>query len=238
MSDNIIIFTDTVGIPEQYRPVPASKMIPDWYKNLESYVGGEKKTNGSATTTATAKRCMPLFDAISNGYIISTHSDIFVSQKIDEETKKPYPYYEWANFHAISFHPIEQLPEHPENIGHEYAYPKWNNAWGIKTPPGYSCLFISPMHRESPIIALAGVVDTDTYNAPVNFPFVLKNPLMEGIIPAGTPVIQVIPFKRNSWEMKIGDEKDYIEQRKITNNLRSKFFDSYKNQYRQIKEYK
>lgn len=233
-----IIFTDTLGVPEEYRPIPASKVIPDWYKNLESYISGEKKPDGNAGTSATAKRCMPIFDSISAGYIILTHVDLWVSQRPDETTGKIAPYYEWANFGAISFHPKQQLPEHPDGTGHELAYPKWNNAWAIQTPPGYSTLFISPLHRETPIIALPGVVDTDTYTAPVNFPFVLRDPKMEGIIPVGTPIMQVIPFKREEWEMKIGSNEEREEQAKITTKLRTKFFDSYKTQYRQPKDYR
>ncbi|NBP58057.1 hypothetical protein EBU71_16285 [bacterium] len=235
---NIITFTDTIGIPDEYKPVPADSIIPHWYKNLTSYVGGEKRTDGNAGTTATAKRCMPMFDAISAGYIIFTHADLYISQKFDEETGKDQPYYEWANFGALDFHPIHQLPAHPDNSGHEVSYPKWINAWAIKTPPGYSTLFIPPIHRETPITALSGLVDTDTYSAPVNFPFVLKDPKMDGIIPAGTPIIQVIPIKRESWQMQEGNNQQYIEQQKTRSKLRSKFFDSYKNQYRQIKEYK
>ena len=232
-----ITFTDTIGVPEEYRPVPASKLIPDWYKNLESYIGGDKRPDGNASTTATAKRCMPIFDAISGGYLILTHADLWVSQKPDEEGKL-HPYYEWANFGAIAFHPKQQLPEHPHGAGHEISYPKWTNAWAIQTPPGYSSLFIPPLHRETPIIALSGVVDTDTYTAPVNFPFVLRDPKMDGLIPAGTPIMQVIPFKRDEWEMQIGSQEELIQQVKVTNKLRSVFFDSYKRQYRQVKEYK
>lgn len=233
----IITFTDTIGIPEQYKPVPASSMIPDWYKDLESYLSGEKRPDGNAGTTATAKRCMPIFDAMSGGYLIITHTDLFVSQKEDPDGKI-VPYFEWANYGAISFHPKGQLPEHPDDTGHEVAYPKWMNTWGVKTPSGYSSLFIPPLHRENPIIILPGVVDTDVYNAPVNFPFVLKDPKMEGLIPAGTPIVQVIPFKRDAWKLELGNREDLDSQMNMTKKLRSVFFDSYKRQFRQPKEYR
>jgi hypothetical protein len=233
----VIKFTDTIGIPKEYYPVPASKIIPNWYKDLESYSGGQKRPDGNAGTTATAKRCMPIFDAITGGYIISTHTDLWVSQK-ENDYGKLQPYYEWSYFGAIDFHPKGQLPNHPDGVGHEDSYPKWINAWAIKTPPGYSTLFLSPLHRETPIIVLPGIVDTDVYTAPVNFPFVLRDPKMDGLIPAGTPIMQVIPIKRDEWEMEIGTQEDVIEQEKITAKLRSRFFDSYKNQYRQKKEYK
>jgi hypothetical protein len=113
------------------------------------------------------------------------------------------------------------------------------NPWAIKTPPGYSVLFIQPMHRESVFTILPGVVDTDQYSAAVNFPFVLNEPTkFTGLIPAGTPMAQVIPFKRDSWEMQLGTQEDIQEQVLVVNRLRTKFFDAYKTQYRQLKEYK
>jgi hypothetical protein len=233
-----ITFTDTIGVPEEYRPIPASKIIPDWYKDLESYIGGEKRPDGSGGTTTTAKKCMPIFDSMNAGYIILTHTDLYVSQVEHVPTGKTIQHYEWAKFGAIAFHPKPQLPEHPLGDGHELAYPKWTNAWAITTPPGYSSLFIPPVHRETPILALSGLVDTDTYKPPVNFPFVLKNPKMQGIIPAGTPIVQVIPIKRDKWKMQIGGEKEFIEQSRHANKLGALFFDSYKRQYRQPKEYR
>jgi hypothetical protein len=227
-----ITFTNTAKIPEEYAPKPATASVPDWYKNLESYVGEEKKPNGNGNTSATIKRCMPVFDAITNGYILYTYTDVWISQK-DE-----MPWYEWPSFGPIEFHPVEQAPNHPNRNGHQASYPKWINPWSIQTPPGYSTLFVQPFHRESVFTILPGVVDTDQYNAPVNFPFVLNDIKYEGLIPAGTPMAQVIPFKRESWEMNIGTQEDFDKQNKTTIRLRTRFFDSYKSQFRQPKEYK
>jgi hypothetical protein len=83
-----------------------------------------------------------------------------------------------------------------------------------------------------------GIVDTDTYKSPVNFPFVLRDPKTDGLIPAGTPLMQVIPIKRDEWQMEIGTQEDFAEQARVTNKLRTLFFDSYKRQYRQPKEYR
>ena len=242
----VIKFTDTMGVPEEYRPKPADRFIPDWYKTLESYMNNEKKPDGDGNALVTIKKCMPVFDSISAGYIIVSYVDVYVSQKkatqksisTGEESEITIPWYEWPSFSPIDFHTIEQAPTHPNRNGHNQYYPKWNNAWSIKTPPGYSVLFVQPMHRESPFTILPGVVDTDQYFAPVNFPFVLNDISFEGLIPAGTPIAQVIPFKRESWGMEIGTTQDYEDQRRISSKLRTKFFDSYKSQYRQIKEYK
>jgi hypothetical protein len=206
---------------------------------MDSYIGEEKKPSGEGMTSATIKRCMPVFDVITQGYIITTYVDIFISQKEqtdDEGNLKVMPWYEWPSFGPIQFHPIQQAPTHPAKNG--VAYPKLINPWGIKTPPGYSTMFTAPVHRENIFTIMPGVVDTDTYLAPVNFPMVLTDVKFEGLIPAGTPIAQIIPFQRESWAMELGKEENLIEQNKVTSKLRTRFFDSYKNQYRQVKEYK
>ena len=237
-----IIFTNMMGIEEIFPPEPSFKNIPDWYKEIESYIGGEKKTSGDGGTTGTIKRCMPVFDVINAGYILKTPADVFVSQKetFDElgNSMGKRPWYEWANFSLIACHPVEQAPNHPNRNGHQESYPKWINPWSIKTPPGYSVLFVQPFHRSSDFTILPGVVDTDTYSAPVNFPFVLNDINFEGIIPAGTAMAQVIPFQREDWQMSIGKHEDVVESNKVTTRLKTKFFDSYKTQYRQTKEYR
>lgn len=224
-----IIFTNTSGIDIE-QPQPASKFVPDWYRNMESYIGGEKKPSGDGGTKITIKRCMPVFDAITSGYIITSPADIYVSLKDGQQ------FFEWPTLALIGFHPIDQAPNHP--VRNQHAYPKWMNPWAIKTPKGYSVLFTQPMHRESVFTILPGIVDTDTYTAPVNFPMVINDPNFEGLIPKGTPIAQVIPFKREDWQMEVGFEKELKEQFNIAQKLQTKFFDRYKSMFWSRKEYK
>jgi hypothetical protein len=224
-----IIFTNTTGADIE-QPKPASRLVPDWYKNMDSYISKEKKPMGDATTSATIKRCIPVLDAITAGYIIESPADVWVSRKEEGQ------WFEWSDFGLISFHPIEQAPEHPARK--PFPYPKWTNPWSIKTPKGYSTLFVQPFHRESIFTILPGIVDTDIYTPPVNFPFVINDPTFEGLIPKGTPIAQVIPFKRDSWNMEIGNKDDFNSQNKISKKLQSKFFDRYKTMFWTRKEYK
>jgi hypothetical protein len=224
----IITFSNVAQIPKEYSPIPASKMVPDWYKNTQSYLNGKKVPDGTGKTTGTIKRCMPVFDAMTSGYLILLPADIYVSQK------EGAPYYEWGGFDLISMHSLGQAPQYPNHNNSDI--PKFINHWAIKTAPGYSVLFTQPLHREAPFTILAGIVDTDTYNAPVNFPFVLNDSKFEGLIPAGTPIAQVIPFKREAWQMQLDDN---IEKTQTVNRLLStKIWDRYKNMFWQKKEYR
>jgi len=225
-----ITFTNTTSSTDLEQPKPASKFVPEWYKNTDGYIGGQKIPNGKGNTTATIKRCIPVFDAITAGYIIVSPADVFVS------IKEGVQYFEWSDFDLIGFHPIEQAPNHPDKK--PFAYPKWTNHWAIKTPKGYSTLFVQPFHRESVFTILPGIVDTDTYAAPVNFPMIINDPLFEGFIPKGTPIAQVIPFKRESWNMIFGDQEDLKYQMNVSNTLKTKFFDRYKTMFWTKKEYK
>lgn len=226
-----ITFTNILNNSAIPEPKPASAFLPEWYKHMDSYMNKEKKPTGNGTSTGTIKRCMPVFDAITAGYIITLPADVFISQKDGQ------PWYEWANFDLVSFHPVEQAPEHPARNGIP-AYPKWINPWSIQTPKGYSTFFTQPLHRDSPFKILDGIVDTDIYTAPVNFPFVLNDPNFEGLIPKDTPIAQVIPIKRDAWKMEIGDIENFKKQDRISNLLKTKFFDSYKLQFWTKKEYK
>jgi len=230
-----IVFTNTTDFSGLDSPQPASNFIPDWYKNMDSYIGGQKKPSSEARTTATVKRCMPVFDAITAGYIITSPADVWVSIIEDENGEKDQRF-EWSNFGLISFHPVEQAPSHPAKNG--FPYPKWNNLWSVKTPKGYSTLFVQPFHRESLFTILPGIVDTDEYYAPVNFPFVMNDSSFEGLIPKGTPIAQMMPFKRDSWEMSPGTFDDFYAQSTLGTKLNTKFFDRYKTMFRAKKEYK
>ena len=225
-----IKFTNVLGL-DFFPPKPAVKEVPEWYKKTPEYTGEQGKmvviTN---STPHTIKKCIPVFDSITAGYILYTQVDVQVTQE------DGLPYYRWADQGAIEFHPIHQAPIHPNGNG--APYPKWINPYAIETPPGYSVLFTQPMHRESVFTILDGIVDTDLYKAPVNFPFVLNDVKWEGIIPAGTPMAQVIPIKRDVWEHKIGDDSDRREQSLVTSKLKTLFFNSYKRQFWHRKEYR
>jgi len=241
---NEITFIDMSGLVDQScYPIPAEKFIPEWYKNMDSYngpLGNQKAPDGKGQTTATIKRCMPVFDAMTSGYLILSHTDVYVSQ-VDG-----LPYFEWAGTKqgdVIMFHLSGQAIDHPlaKKKDPRLGHPKWNNPWLIQTPKGYSSLVLNPLHRDLPFTILSGVVDTDKYQQiPINFPFALNDPNFTGLIPAGTPIAQVIPFKRSSWVSKKRSKNQEDEKKHILDlsKLQSRFFDAYKGFWWSRKEYK
>jgi hypothetical protein len=224
-----IIFTNTYHEVPLELPKPAKFFVPEWYKNTDSYISGEKKPLKDNFIPSTIKRCMPVFDAINSGYIITLPQDIYVSQH------EGYPKYQWRSYEAIQEHPAEQASLHP--LSNDRPFPKFLNPWAIKTPKGYSCLFVTPMHHDLPFTILPGVVDTDKYSTPVNFVFSLNDQNFEGLIPEGTPIAQVIPFKRDNWKIKQGGEQELELSKKTFMSIEAGYFDRYKNMFRIKKEY-
>jgi len=229
-----IIFTDVLG-HNLYPPAPAIKNLPNWYLQMKEYVHDKKEPNpkhddGKPNNPSTIKKCMPVFDAITAGYILFTPFDLYIKQ-VDNE-----PYYMW-NAGEITFHPKPQFNYYPK-LNEYIAAPKFINNWIIETPKGYSCLIIPPMHRpDTKINILPGVVDTDNYAYTIHFPFALENKKFEGLIPAGTPMAQVIPFKREKWKMQFGNEENRKKAHKIDYQLNTKWFNSYKLQFWNKKEF-
>jgi hypothetical protein len=172
-------------IPE---PVPAVSVLPDWYRRLPPI---DQVQLNPANSAITIKRCMPFLDAMSAGWILPLAATV----RIEVADQGKNISYGW-DFHKslISNHGTHQVAGNP----FEPRPPcKFHNFWTIKTPPGWSCLFVPPLNRwNADFEILSGIVDTDTYHARVNFPFIAKGPDKLYILKKGWPMVQVIPFQR------------------------------------------
>lgn len=182
------------------RPVAAIQKLPDWYKKLSSHIEGKiDKFDERGDINATIKRCNPVGDALNTGYFILLENSISVVKASDTDNNCPQLTWSRGGEQFISSHHPQQLDKQLIPDGFNTKALKFTNFYGIKTPKGYSTLFTHPLNRsELPFYTLQGVVDTDTYHNPVNFPFFIRDNF-EGIIPAGTPIAQVIPIKRETW---------------------------------------
>lgn len=229
-----IVFTNVpqMKVAEEYFPSPASKYLPEWYKKTNSYYNDKKMPQ-----QITIKKCIPVFDVLSMGYYILLARDVFI-----ENGKNGMPPVihdaepDFNKYSMITTHDFEQAPFHPYPKFYNKIL-KWTNPFSIKTEPGYSCYFTTPPHQDLPFLNFDGVVDTDRYHSPVNIPFSIDTDF-EGLIEAGTPIIHVIPFKRDSFKMEMGSEKELNLQKKQEIRLHSKIFDRYKTMFWIKKEYK
>jgi hypothetical protein len=99
------------------------------------------------------------------------------------------------------------------------------------TPKGYSCLFLPPVgYRTTPLQAVPAVIDTDKSTLEVLPPMWIKEDF-EGVIEKGTPLVQVIPFKRTNWKSEFEVKKE--NKHKYSND--KNFFGTLVNHY--VKNY-
>jgi hypothetical protein len=215
-------------------PIPAKKIIPEWYKKQDSYSDGVKSMQSSGLFNSTIKSCMPVFDIISAGYILTTPVDINV--EINKSDGVPKITWSINDFTPIEEHSRSQFNSyHVPKEYHMAAY-KFINKWVIKTPRGYSSMFMTPVFRDDlPFFCLPAIVDTDRHPIAVNFPFFLRKGF-EGTILKGTPMIQFLPFKRDSWDHKTKghNKEDELSWKKAEGTIENR----YKKYFRSIKEWK
>jgi len=205
-------------------PQPCKLNIPDWYKNLNH-----------SPEFLTVKGCMPFLDTLTTGYLLKIPVDLYLEHNQYAEKGRytkmtsglkdiPIP----INLNRGEYQEVhpplqlgEECPFHQKN--QNLPYQKIINPWIIKTPPGYSCLFLPPMNNgDDRFSIIPGIVDTDTFELEVNFPIIVngdKYPISKTLIKKGTPYVQVIPFKRESWKMKIEAIDKKKNQKKFSHTL-------------------
>jgi hypothetical protein len=214
---------DYFSLKEDY-PIPTKLNMPEWYKKLEHNLFNK-----------TVKGCMPFLDTLTFGYLLKMPQDFHVRHNIDNKNEKGDKFKD--SFQTFGLHQYQPIL-HAKNInlnskfdGHYMSqlegsslieknknlpFYKILNPWKIKTPKGYSCLFVPPLNNSDDRFSIiSGIVDTDTFPNEINFPIVIngdKYPILETTIKKGTPYVQIIPFKRDNWKMllKSRKQKDII----------------------------
>jgi len=214
-------------------PEPASKHIPTWYKKLESFYNGDS-TPINGHQNLTAKRCVAFLDMLSSGYMLRAPFDIYIdtteNKKIFEIPEAMKPLVNLGTKQFVGSHDMRQVEGYPfdkdQYIEHLFRI---NMIWVVKTEPGFSTLYIQPQHQElSPLSAISAVIDSDTYPSNGLLSFLVKKDF-KGYIYKGTPLLQVIPFKRQDFESEYDETRESNNLLQSTLNLvRSVFNSGYK----------
>jgi hypothetical protein len=196
-------------------PVPAKKIIPEWFANAKKYWKDENNQEFIVAPGEKGlgfKSCPALLDIFSSGYLLVTPCDVVVYKQDNKRL-------------VVSAQGFDDFCESRPYMG-EFNYPygygtdsfHWFPNWGFDLPKGYSALVLHPLNRyELPFLTTNGIIDSDKYGSPGLMPFFLKEDFT-GIIPKGTPFAQIIPFKREDWkaEYKFLKEEEMIARHEKT----------------------
>lgn len=177
-------------------PMPAREALPDWFRRLAPVDKQHLSVNDNALT---AKRCMPFLDALMTGWILPLAATVRIEILDNGQTVNTGWDFDGtmvSNHHPyqIAGHPMQPRPPN-----------KFHNHWNIRTPKGWSCLFVPPLNQPNGVVEIAsGVVDTDEYTSRIHFPFFATAPDGLYTLEKGMPLVQVIPFRRDA--MALGGE--------------------------------
>jgi hypothetical protein len=105
MKDNLIKFIATSDhvFSVREKPIPASQIIPQWWKDIPHYANKEQKMDLNPRPTVTVKRCLSAFDGIASGYVVTLWADIIVS-------------YNKENGTSLKWNPVENVFDVWESI--------------------------------------------------------------------------------------------------------------------------
>jgi len=218
----------------------ATTAIPSWYRDLAPHGGGTKHSleylepindRGSDGSDVSTKLCVPYLDAMTMGYVYKLVDDVEVSL-----SPSGAPTLKWKTVNNLLDirHVVDSsIPFdcHPIQFGiRMHAY--------YQTPEGYSTLICHPFNRfDLPFQVPAGLVDSDIWGLPIFVPFYLKRNFI-GTIPKGTPMFQMVPVKRDDWELTLDCSRESYEEHVIKEEARrTRITAYYKKDIHQKKHY-
>jgi len=193
-------------------PERAIRYAPQWFKQLERDMG---VSDAQGLPGLTAKACLPMTDAFSLGFILPLPFEVQFRVPEDRVSIEMG----WAE--DVPFRPIEQhMPAQlgaPEPPFESILPLKFINPWRIKVPDGYSVLFTQPFNQvQLPYTCFTGLVDCDRFNTTVNLPFAWTGPVGEFTLPAGAPIAQIVPIRREALlkqhVSRVSNEAELAEQ--------------------------
>ena len=206
------------------KPGPIIKTLPEWYRRADRFAvnpetGKPFELPEDGGKIPTWKACPAVFDVMGAGYTYKTPCDIeFVEEaggNLNARVLDP----QHQNF-LLDREPLHQfvVPE-----GYHAKHFAWWADWAVELPEGYSALYTHPLNRfELPFITTNGIVDNDKDRLPGAMPFFFLKGIT-GVLPAGTPYAQILPFRREHWESEI-EASLSVEEMEAKNRENSRKF--------------
>lgn len=181
------------------RPELARHTLPGWLRSMPATAASDLH----GQDIRTVKQCPPFIDAMSAGFMIRLPCDVHVDNGVlSWDWQAPWPDTPGHPRSPLSFHAPAQVSGTPLDQGRMIV--KFNSFWTIELEEGWSLLAMHPANREDlPFRLLTGLVDADRFtDVGIFFPALWTDPAFAGTLPAGTPVAQCIPVRREALDLE------------------------------------
>ncbi len=189
------------------KPTLASGHLPDWLKRMPA---SAESTVLAGAEVRTVKQCPPFVDAMQTGILFPLATDVRVEGgEFSWDWDLPRHPESRLTRSPVGIHVPEQATGAPGVPDGQFVL-KFTNFWAVALPEGWSMLFGHPVNRiDLPFQTLTGLVDCDSFaDGFVHFPALWTDPDFEGVLPAGTPVAQGFPVRREALDLEIGEFDD------------------------------
>jgi hypothetical protein len=214
-------------------PIPSSTHLPPYLRSIPAPTRSQPTFNDNGYET-NVRACAPFLDAATAGWTQYSWSDIHIE----------------VNGAAIRYHfsdsqmPILSHRQMRAEMAQAYTgyLPvefMWLSQWQPQTPAGYSLLITHPLNRpDLPFLTTSGIIDADVFTVEGNgqVPFYLRAGF-SGLIPAGTPLYQLIPIRRTEWDRELLAH-DAKRRPRTMRRLRRYFTGGYRREFWQRKQYR
>lgn len=212
-------YKDTIDEPK-----PCYKNIPEWYSKTTENTRTNSKCPFAPGYTPTPKTniktCPAVFDYLSTGYIIPSW-DNFVFRNLNNEILVNWErncLHEKDDNKVFNTHYIEHQVKGMVTTGEKILYGGFHkllSPWFVKTPPGISLYITNPsQYRDKRFTTVDAVIHPDQQPISIQWFFEWNTPIVETedfslidtknqVIKRGTPLILIIPFRREKIKSNI-----------------------------------
>lgn len=197
--------------------VPARTQVPKWYKTTPISFG---ESMSFENPQFTFKACTPFLEAFTIGYMVTLAGDMLWEYDPTADTTYKFTWRQ-NEVNMVTTRSLKVVGDMPWPNEFEQIAFSWDLNLCLDIPKTHSVLVTHPLNRHDlPFVTMSAVIDGFNL-ANGSVPFFLKKGF-HGLLPAGTPIAQIIPFKQENWKSK--KERGVLDRANITRGKSSSLY--------------
>lgn len=217
------LFTYRQDVFDYARPLESKHFLPDWWKNLSSAVQEPHRFAQSATM----RHCKGFTDQFMAGFMVPMWSDLLVETSPINSAE-----YRWEFSDGMSTAVIhDKILRGGYLSDKEFSHLKIIVPWVIEcSDPSLKWILQQPMWNMDgmPYVTPSGVVSFEhQHSCHVNIFAIKRNHPVKFLVPAGRPVMQLIPMSMRKIELRhhVVSREEY--DRKSASSVQTTFVKKY-----------
>ena len=220
----VVFWTDNQFLLSQYPIISSNKILPEWFKELTP----KFNHSGIRGDALTVKRSPGIMRYLNYGYVVRTWTDIIITTDMKhgnvhfEYTENEHNTGRKNVFSYLGLNkPVSLMADHtfgiPSALPNAYFKNvlKWSLGWHAWMPNGYD-LWFAPMqyHFNPHFTPTTGILDT-RITEQLNVQIFWHPQEEKVLIPAGTPLVQLIPVKRDELDFTIEADETRLHEYRL-----------------------